>query len=221
MRRDSAGARRALRASARATRRLPRQHADEPGTPRQRGGDTEVPARQRDTGAPRQRGTPRLRAGTPTSRALRASAEPMRRASTPTGRALRASAADTGAPRQRGTDAHAPARRARRALRDSADTCLAACNAWSGLAMGHAAPTSTAEASDVAKPRFSSCTISSRTACGGPTTADNLALRCHAHNALAAEQDFGRSFVQTKRSEAAGAGRRGRAGASGTEKASG
>ena len=35
-------------------------------------------------------------------------------------------------------------------------------------------------------------------ALGGPATADNLTLRCRAHNALAAEQDFGREFVRAK-----------------------
>src|SRR5690606_16330844 len=34
---------------------------------------------------------------------------------------------------------------------------------------------------------------------GGPATAKNLTLRCKAHNALAAEQDFGRDFMQAKR----------------------
>src|SRR5690606_21563369 len=34
---------------------------------------------------------------------------------------------------------------------------------------------------------------------GGPPSAANLTLRCHAHNALAAEQDFGRDFVRAKR----------------------
>ena len=43
-------------------------------------------------------------------------------------------------------------------------------------------------------------------ALGGPPTAVNLTLRCHAHNALAAEQDFGRDFVQAKR-EACGPAR--------------
>jgi hypothetical protein len=33
---------------------------------------------------------------------------------------------------------------------------------------------------------------------GGPPSAANLTLRCHAHNALAAEQDFGRDFIRTK-----------------------
>jgi hypothetical protein len=36
-------------------------------------------------------------------------------------------------------------------------------------------------------------------ALGGPPTAENLTLRCKAHNALAAEQDFGRDFMETKR----------------------
>src|SRR5690606_1681442 len=34
---------------------------------------------------------------------------------------------------------------------------------------------------------------------GGPPTEANLTLRCRTHNALAAEQDFGREFVQAKR----------------------
>jgi hypothetical protein len=34
---------------------------------------------------------------------------------------------------------------------------------------------------------------------GGPPTVDNLALRCHAHNALGAEQDFGRDVIRKKR----------------------
>src|SRR5690606_41987115 len=34
---------------------------------------------------------------------------------------------------------------------------------------------------------------------GGPPSAANLTLRCHAHHALAAEQDFGRDFVRAKR----------------------
>jgi 5-methylcytosine-specific restriction endonuclease McrA len=33
---------------------------------------------------------------------------------------------------------------------------------------------------------------------GGPPTEDNLTLRCRAHNALAAEQDFGREFIEAK-----------------------
>src|SRR5690606_17078210 len=36
---------------------------------------------------------------------------------------------------------------------------------------------------------------------GGPPTAANLTLRCKAHNALAAEQDFGRDFMQAKWAE--------------------
>jgi hypothetical protein len=35
-------------------------------------------------------------------------------------------------------------------------------------------------------------------ALGGPPTAKNLTLRCRAHNALAAEGDFGREFVLDK-----------------------
>ncbi|HET9959551.1 MAG TPA: HNH endonuclease signature motif containing protein [Polyangiaceae bacterium] len=34
---------------------------------------------------------------------------------------------------------------------------------------------------------------------GGEHTLDNLALRCRAHNALAAEQDFGADFIQQRR----------------------
>ncbi|HEY8945503.1 MAG TPA: HNH endonuclease signature motif containing protein [Polyangiaceae bacterium] len=34
----------------------------------------------------------------------------------------------------------------------------------------------------------------------GPTTADNLVLYCRAHNALAAEQDFGRAFMARRSS---------------------
>jgi 5-methylcytosine-specific restriction endonuclease McrA len=34
---------------------------------------------------------------------------------------------------------------------------------------------------------------------GGEHTVENLALRCAAHNALAAEEDFGREFVEGKR----------------------
>jgi hypothetical protein len=34
---------------------------------------------------------------------------------------------------------------------------------------------------------------------GGPHTPSNLTLRCRAHNALAAEQDFGRDFIELKR----------------------
>jgi 5-methylcytosine-specific restriction endonuclease McrA len=33
---------------------------------------------------------------------------------------------------------------------------------------------------------------------GGSHTADNLTLRCHAHNALAAEEDFGRALIELK-----------------------
>ena len=36
---------------------------------------------------------------------------------------------------------------------------------------------------------------------GGKSTIDNLRLRCRAHNQLAAEQEFGRAFVQKKRNE--------------------
>jgi hypothetical protein len=35
-------------------------------------------------------------------------------------------------------------------------------------------------------------------ALGGPATSDNLHLRCRSHNVLAAEQDFGRVFVQLR-----------------------
>jgi len=34
---------------------------------------------------------------------------------------------------------------------------------------------------------------------GGPSTAENLRLRCRAHNALAAEQDFGRDFMLARK----------------------
>ncbi len=34
---------------------------------------------------------------------------------------------------------------------------------------------------------------------GGATSADNLTLRCRAHNALAAEEDFGRMFMEEKK----------------------
>lgn len=36
-------------------------------------------------------------------------------------------------------------------------------------------------------------------ALGGETTADNISLRCRAHNALAAEQDFGRKLMGRNR----------------------
>ena len=36
---------------------------------------------------------------------------------------------------------------------------------------------------------------------GGESTIPNLRLRCHAHNQLAAEQEFGRAFMQRKRNE--------------------
>src|SRR6185295_7489958 len=35
-------------------------------------------------------------------------------------------------------------------------------------------------------------------ALGGAATADNLELRCRAHNVLAAEQDFGRDFIEAR-----------------------
>jgi hypothetical protein len=38
---------------------------------------------------------------------------------------------------------------------------------------------------------------------GGPPTEENLSLRCRAHNALAAEQDFGREFVAERRADRA------------------
>ena len=34
---------------------------------------------------------------------------------------------------------------------------------------------------------------------GGPPTVANLKIMCHAHNALMAERDFGRAYVQAKR----------------------
>jgi hypothetical protein len=42
-------------------------------------------------------------------------------------------------------------------------------------------------------------------ALGGATTVDNLSLRCRAHNALAAERDFGRELIARKRSGEHGA----------------
>jgi hypothetical protein len=36
-------------------------------------------------------------------------------------------------------------------------------------------------------------------AAGGEHTASNLTLRCAAHNALAAEEDFGREFVESQK----------------------
>ncbi|HKO92806.1 MAG TPA: hypothetical protein VJU61_16740, partial [Polyangiaceae bacterium] len=48
---------------------------------------------------------------------------------------------------------------------------------------------------------------------GGPATVDNLALRCHAHNALAAEQDFGRDIIRAKRARKAAPAEPNRAGA--------
>jgi hypothetical protein len=36
---------------------------------------------------------------------------------------------------------------------------------------------------------------------GGPPTVENLSLRCRAHNALAAEQDFGREFMRRKQAD--------------------
>lgn len=40
-------------------------------------------------------------------------------------------------------------------------------------------------------------------ALGGDPLADNLAMFCHAHNTLAAEQDFGSEYIQERRAEAA------------------
>ena len=37
---------------------------------------------------------------------------------------------------------------------------------------------------------------------GGPTTAENLSLRCRTHNLHAAESDFGREHMERKRREA-------------------
>ena len=42
---------------------------------------------------------------------------------------------------------------------------------------------------------------------GGPDTIDNLTLRCRPHNALAAEQDFGREWMLQKRAHRGGAER--------------
>jgi hypothetical protein len=36
---------------------------------------------------------------------------------------------------------------------------------------------------------------------GGPPTEDNLELRCRAHNALAAEEDFGRRYMDFMRNK--------------------
>jgi hypothetical protein len=44
-----------------------------------------------------------------------------------------------------------------------------------------------------------SCIILRAFAQGGEHHSSNLALRCRAHNALAAEEDFGRDFVEKKR----------------------
>ncbi|HKO91303.1 MAG TPA: hypothetical protein VJU61_09135 [Polyangiaceae bacterium] len=38
---------------------------------------------------------------------------------------------------------------------------------------------------------------------GGPSSSDNLALRCRSHNTLAAEQDFGRDIIRRKRARSA------------------
>ena len=37
---------------------------------------------------------------------------------------------------------------------------------------------------------------------GGPATLENLELRCRAHNALAAEHDFGRAFMERRKGRA-------------------
>jgi hypothetical protein len=37
---------------------------------------------------------------------------------------------------------------------------------------------------------------------GGPPNLSNISLRCRAHNALAAEQDFGREFMAQKMARA-------------------
>ena len=42
-------------------------------------------------------------------------------------------------------------------------------------------------------------------ALGGPPTLDNLELRCRAHNTLAAEQDFGRDYMDFARGVTDGA----------------
>ncbi len=207
----------------------PRQRADEPGAPRQHQRDTGAP-RQRGTDAPRQRadepGAPRQRdTGAPRQRGTDA---PRQRADEPG--APRQHQRDTGAPRQRGTDA--PRQRANEpgAPRQRGGDTEVACprehvpRSVQRLVWSRDGSRCTYVDSRGVRCRetaFLQLHHLEPHACGGAPTADNLALRCHAHNALAAEQDFGRSFVQTKRSEAAGAGRRGRAGASGTEKASG
>ena len=48
---------------------------------------------------------------------------------------------------------------------------------------------------------------------GGPSTLDNIALRCRSHNALAAEQDFGRDLIRKKRARRANLAEQNRAGA--------
>ncbi len=179
----------------------PRQRGTD--APRQRGSDTAV-ARQHggETGAPRQRGTdaPRQRGGD--TEVARQHADKPGAARQRGTDAPRQSEGEPGAPRQR---EHVP-RRVQRLVwsRDGArctyvDNRGVRCRETAFLQLHHLEPHGR----------------------GGPTTADNLALRCHAHNALAAEQDFGRSFVQTKRSAEAGPGRRRRASVSGIEKASG
>jgi hypothetical protein len=40
---------------------------------------------------------------------------------------------------------------------------------------------------------------------GGEATAENLRLRCRAHNGYAAERTFGAGFMERKRAEAQGA----------------
>jgi 5-methylcytosine-specific restriction endonuclease McrA len=39
---------------------------------------------------------------------------------------------------------------------------------------------------------------------GGPTTVENLRLVCRSHNALFAERDFGRAYVERKKSSESG-----------------
>jgi hypothetical protein len=50
-------------------------------------------------------------------------------------------------------------------------------------------------------------------ALGGPATEANISLRCKSHNALAAEQDFGRRFMELKKGPGDPRGSRGPAGA--------
>lgn len=67
-----------------------------------------------------------------------------------------------------------------------------------GNATAASAPSSTTAASAAAPLPPSSSITRSRTR-GGPNAIENVRLRCRAHNTLAAEQDFGRAFVERKK----------------------